>query len=213
MKVLQLVSKPFLSNPVLDESLLASRSKISTRNSRRNVIGLTQKANDTRNIIHATPGFEPGELLTLPTRHRYNSLQAWPLLPSTAFPLRLRQSQRKLGIVVPKLCVTTTIVRQDWAKLMKTRAGSTKKGWRKGWDLPRNRYSNCWRKEGVRLIVTNTDPGLPNYKLMSRGNFARNNFLLLYLISHPTARSTFKRRVYPTSAVLNFIQTLIYLHY
>lgn len=23
-----------------------------------------------------------------------------------------------------------------------------------------------------RLIVTNTDPGLPNYKLMSRGNFA-----------------------------------------
>lgn len=101
------------------------------RNSRRNVIGLTQKANDTRNIIHATPGFEPGELLTLPTRHRYNSLQAWPLLPSSASPpspLRLRQSQRKLGIVVSKLCVTTTIVRQDWAKLMKTRAGSTKKG-------------------------------------------------------------------------------------
>lgn len=84
MKILQFVSKPFLSNSILVESLLASRSKISRRNSRRNVIGLTQKANDTRNIIHATPGFEPGELLTLPTRHRYNSLQAWPLLPSSA---------------------------------------------------------------------------------------------------------------------------------
>lgn len=45
--------------------------------------------------------------------------------PRPLFPLRLRQSQRKLGIVVSKLCVTTTIVRQDWAKLMKTRAGST----------------------------------------------------------------------------------------
>lgn len=132
MKVFQFVSKPFLSNSILVESLLASRSKISRRNSKRNVIGLTQKANDTRNIIHATPGFEPGELLTLPTRHRYNSLQAWSLFLSSASSLppsfRLRQSQRKLGIVVSKLCVTTTIVRQDWAKLMKTRAGSTKKG-------------------------------------------------------------------------------------
>lgn len=99
------------------------------RNSRRNVIVLTQKANDTRNIIHATPDFEPKELLTPSTRHRYNSLQIYPLLPSVPlFPLRLRQSQRKLGIVVSKLCVTTTIVRQDWTKLMKTRAGSMKKG-------------------------------------------------------------------------------------
>lgn len=117
--------------------------------------------------------------------------------PRTLSPFRLRQSQRKLGIVVPKLCVTTTIVRQDWAKLMKTHAGSTKKGWRKGWDLPRNRYSNRSGRGKVWLIVTNTDPGLPNYKLMSRGNFARNNFLLLYLITPLSTCSAFKQCVYP----------------
>lgn len=123
-----LYRNPSYQSPVLGSLFSLRVARFPRRNSRRNVIGLTQKANDTRNIIHATPGFEPGELLTLPTRHRYNSLQARPLLPSPAFPFRLRQSQRKLGIVVSKLCVTTTIVRQNWAKLMKTCAGSTKKG-------------------------------------------------------------------------------------
>lgn len=48
--------------------------------------------------------------------------------------------------------------------------GTHEEGVKKGMrDLPRNRYSD--RRGRDRLIVTNTDPGLPNYKLMSRGNF------------------------------------------
>lgn len=36
-----------------------------------------------------------------------------------------------------------------------------------------------------RLIVTNTDPGLPNYKLMSWGNFALSSFLPFSPITTP----------------------------
>lgn len=98
MKVLQFVSKPFLYQiPFLPNLFSLRVARFPRRNSRRNVIGLTQKANDTRNIIHATPDFERGELLTLPTRHRYNSLQARPLLLSSAFPPSSTSIPEKAG--------------------------------------------------------------------------------------------------------------------
>lgn len=135
--------------------------------------------------------FLPFPLDIVITPYRLSYLTYLTYLARFPPPFRLRQSQRKLGIVVSKLCVTTTIVRQDWAKLMKTLSLSREfygEGRRKG-DGEEKRmrppqkqiFRPCKKGQGDRLIVTNTDPGLPNYKLMSRGNFGRGNkFLPLY---------------------------------
>jgi len=50
--------------------------------------------------------------------------------------------------------------------------------------------------------VTNTDPGLPNYKLMSRGNLARGiTFFPSARLRAPSAPSGFRRRVYLKSTL------------
>lgn len=90
----------------------------------------------------------PSELLTLPTRHRYNSLQARPHLPpDPRFPLSSTSIPEKAGHCRVEIVRNYDNSSAGLSEINEnSRASSTEEGVKKGMGPPQKQIFRPWKK-------------------------------------------------------------------